>query len=192
MEEGNIGCGLHLSLFAAGPRTIVSGWDHIDLVSSSSIPNWLPDWAHALGVWMFQPLVLTLVISGSILLFVLSLIGLPVFLTRMPPDFFSRPQRRRLKLAELRRPFWFVVLRGLKNLLGGVLFLVGLLMLFMPGQGLLTVFAALFLLDFPGKKRFQRWIITRPAIHRPINALRRRVGRLPLELPLRDPGPITA
>ena len=135
---------------------------------------------------MLQPLVLTLFVSISVLLFVLSLIGLPLALTRMPADFFSRPERRRLKLAERKRPFWFVVLRSLKNALGGILLVLGLLMLFVPGQGLLTIFVALFLLDFPGKHRLQRWVISRPAVHRPVNALRRRARRPPLQLPPRS------
>lgn len=149
------------------------------------IPAWLPDWAQAIAGWMVQPIVLTVLVSASVLLFALSLIGLPVALTRMPTDFFSRPERRRLRLAERERPFWFVVLRTLKNALGGVLLVLGLVMLIVPGQGLITIFVALFLLDFPGKRRLQRWVISRPAVHRPVNALRRRTGRPPLELPIR-------
>jgi hypothetical protein len=149
------------------------------------LPAWLPDWAQAFAAWILQPLVLTLMVGTSVLLFVLSLIGLPMVLTRMPADFFSRPERRQLKLAERRRPFWFIVLRTLKNALGGLLVVLGVIMLFVPGQGLLTIFMALFLLDFPGKRRLQRWVISRPAVHRPINALRRRAGRPPLALPVR-------
>jgi hypothetical protein len=144
----------------------------------------VPAWAQDFTAWLLQPLVLTLLVGTSVLLFVLSLIGLPMVLTRMPADFFSRPERRRLKLSERRRPFWFIVLRTLKNALGGLLVALGLLMLFVPGQGLLTIFMALFLLDFPGKRRLQRWVISRPAVHRPVNALRRRAGRPPLELPV--------
>jgi hypothetical protein len=152
---------------------------------SERLPPWLPDWVQAVAAWLLQPIVLTLLVSTSVLLFALSLIGLPLVLTRMPADFFPRPERRHLRLAERRRPFWFVVLRSLKNALGGVLLVLGLLMLFVPGQGLLTMFVALFLLDFPGKRRLQRWVISRPVVHRPVNALRRRAHRPPLELPVR-------
>jgi hypothetical protein len=147
------------------------------------IPAWLPDWAQAVAAWMMEPIVLTVLASASVLLFVLSMVGLPVVLARMPTDFFSRPERRRLRLDERQRPFWFVVLRTLKNALGSVLLVLGLVMLVVPGQGLITIFVALFLLDFPGKRRLQRWIVSRPAVHRPVNAIRRRTGRPPLELP---------
>ena len=134
---------------------------------------------------MLQPIVLALLLGTSVLLFVLSLVGVPMVLTRMPADFFSRPERRRLKLAQQRRPFWFGVLHGLKNALGAVLLVLGLLMLFTPGPGLTTIFVALFLVDFPGKRRLQRWVISRPTVHGPVNAIRRRAGRPPLELPVR-------
>jgi hypothetical protein len=150
---------------------------------SDRLPPWLPEWVHALAAWMLHPLALSLLVGGSVLLFVSSLIGLPIVLTRMPADFFSRPERHRLHLTATTRPIWLIVLHGLKNVLGALLVLLGLLMLVIPGQGLLTIFVALFLLDFPGKRRLQRWVISRPAVHRPVNALRRRNGRPPLELP---------
>jgi len=151
------------------------------------IPSWLPDWVQALAGWVLQPVVLTGLVSASVLLLALSLIGLPLALARMPTDFFSRPERRRVKLSERAKPLWFVVLRSLRNALGGLLLALGLLMLFVPGQGLLTIFAALLLIDFPGKRRLLRWSFSRPAVHRPLNALRRRAGRPPLELPIRSP-----
>jgi hypothetical protein len=135
---------------------------------------------------MLQPWVLTFLVSTSLLLFALSLVGLPLILKRMPADFFSRPERRRLRLAERDRPFWFIIFRSLKNVLGCVLLTFGLLMLLVPGQGLVTIFVALFLIDFPGKRRLQRWVISRPAVYRAVNALRRRGGSPPLELPKRS------
>jgi hypothetical protein len=70
-----------------------------------------------------------------------------------------------------------------KNLLGILLALAGLVMLVVPGQGLLTLVAGLMLVDFPGKYRLERWLATRPPVWRSINWLRRRAGREPLEQP---------
>ena len=152
---------------------------------SYSFPAWFPDWAQAVADWLMQPIVLAVLGSTSVLLFVLSLVGLPLIVNRLPTDFFSRPERRRRTSFERDRPFWFVLCRSLKNVLGCALLLLGVLMLFAPGQGLLTVFVALLLIDYPGKRRLQRWIVSRPAVHRPLNALRRRAGRPPLDVPLR-------
>lgn len=167
-----------------GARAGGLGRTHNDAMADR-IPEWLPKLAHDLAGWVMQPMVLTLLAGASVLLFVLSLIGLPLVLARMPSDFFSRPERRRLRLDERARPFWFVLLRGMRNALGVVLLALGLLMLIVPGQGLLTIFVALLLIDFPGKYRLQRWVFSRPAVHRPANALRRRFRRPPLELPVR-------
>jgi len=57
-----------------------------------------------------------------------------------------------------------------------------LAMLVLPGQGLLTMFISLMLLDFPGKRRLEQSIVRRPIILRSINWLRERHHRPPLEL----------
>ena len=64
-----------------------------------------------------------------------------------------------------------------------VLVLAGLIMLVVPGQGLLTLAVGLVLVDFPGKYRLERWLVTRPPVWRAINWLRKRAGREPLERP---------
>jgi hypothetical protein len=80
------------------------------------------------------------------------------------------------------------VLRALgrvgKNLAGVVLVLLGFVMALpgVPGQGILTMIIGLTLLDFPGKRAFERRLVSRPFILRQLNALRRRFGRPPLEL----------
>ena len=42
--------------------------------------------------------------------------------------------------------------------------------------------AGLMLLNFPGKRRFQAWLVSRRPIYSSINALRRRAHQPPLEL----------
>jgi hypothetical protein len=67
-----------------------------------------------------------------------------------------------------------------KNTLGGCLLVAGIFMLVLPGQGILTILAALALLDFPGKRKLEMSILHRPAVLKSINWLRRRAGREPL------------
>jgi hypothetical protein len=104
--------------------------------------------------------------------FIASLIGVPWFFTRMPADYFRRPDR-----DSRPRSGGAMLLRGLRNVLGGLLVFVGILCLVLPGQGLLTLIVGLVLIDFPGKRRLERWVVLRS-----INALRRRAHHPPLEM----------
>ncbi len=71
-----------------------------------------------------------------------------------------------------------------KNVAGGLLVLLGLLMSLpgVPGQGVLTMLIGLMLLDFPGKLRLERKVLANRRVRRSINALRRRFGKPPLVL----------
>lgn len=123
--------------------------------------------------------------AASLVTFVATLAVVPILLVRIPPDYFVGEKRRR-RLRESRHPVvraaWLIG----RNLLGAVFIAVGILMLVLPGQGLLTILAGILLLDFPGKRRFERWIISHAFVLGSINWLRRRGGRAPL---LVDPCP---
>jgi hypothetical protein len=69
----------------------------------------------------------------------------------------------------------------LKNLLGIVLLLAGIAMLVLPGQGLITMFVSLTLLNFPGKYRLERWVISQGVVFRSINWIRQRRGYRPMD-----------
>ena len=56
-------------------------------------------------------------------------------------------------------------------------------MLVLPGQGVLTILIGLTLLDFPGKRRLEIWIIQRRSIRLGIDRVRKRAGRPSLILP---------
>jgi hypothetical protein len=68
-----------------------------------------------------------------------------------------------------------------KNIGGFALFVSGLFMFLLPGQGLITMFAGLVLMDFPGKYRLERWAVNRKPVIRAINWLRARFDKPPLE-----------
>jgi len=69
-----------------------------------------------------------------------------------------------------------------KNALGLVLVVMGVLLSLpgVPGQGLLTILLGVMLLDFPGKRRFEHKLVSRPTVLRAINRLRHRFGKPPL------------
>ena len=80
----------------------------------------------------------------------------------------------------------------LKNLLGLFLVLLGgvLSVPGVPGQGILTALIGLVLLDFPGKRRLEQKILSRPHLCSTVNRLRARFGREPLVLDEHESGSV--
>jgi hypothetical protein len=117
--------------------------------------------------------------ATSVLLFVATAIAVPMFLLRIPADYYARPTHPTSFFADS-HPIPRALLRAGKNALGFVLVLTGIFMLVLPGQGLLTIIAGMMLLDFPGKQRLERWLVRRPLVLRSINWLRERNKRPPL------------
>jgi len=72
-----------------------------------------------------------------------------------------------------------------KNILGFVLLLAGIILALplVPGPGILTILLGLALLDLPGKRRLERWIVARPTVFSALNKLRVKHGRPPLDKP---------
>ena len=73
--------------------------------------------------------------------------------------------------------------KGLKNLAGLGIVVLGVAMLLLPGQGILTILIGLTLLDFPGKRRLEIWFVRRSSILNGINRIRKKARREPLMLP---------
>ena len=130
----------------------------------------------------WQPLLLW-ASAFSLLALVVTLATVPWVVSRLPADYFSRPRRTTWRSASHIPPVVALVLVILKNALGVVLVLLGFIMLFTPGQGLLTLLAGLLLMNFPGKYRLERWLVLRPGVLRGLNWLRRRGGHSPFEAP---------
>lgn len=119
---------------------------------------------------------------ASLFVFVVSLSLIPWLIVRIPPDYFVRPPGHRSSLSGY-NPLVVAVLRIARNVLAIILILIGLLLLVLPGQGLLTIFLGLVISDFPGKHRLVNWLVAHPSICRPMNWLRRRAHREPIVPP---------
>lgn len=117
----------------------------------------------------------------SALIFVASLVALPWIIVRLPADYFARRGQRGTPLLGRAPTSHWLIAAG-KNLAGALLVVMGLLMLVLPGQGILTILAGLLLMNFPGKYRLERWLVSRRPVWRAIRWLRARAGRPPLEL----------
>ncbi len=125
--------------------------------------------AFAAGGWMLW---LAVAAIASLLV---PAVFLPVVIVRLPADHFVASTHD----LNLRRSRGGWVLFLLRNLLGAALFVAGVALLFLPGQGLLTMLVGLLLVDLPGKRAIELRLVRRPAILADLNALRARHGRPP-------------
>ena len=123
-----------------------------------------------------------LLVAASVISLLAGLLLLPVFITRIPVDYFSHSHRHRLS-ASARHPLIRLLIAGSKNLLGIVFLVAGILMLFLPGQGLLMLLVGLIIMNYPGKFALEGWIIKLPHVLPTINWLRAKYNQPPLLAP---------
>jgi len=145
-------------------------------VAKSRFPPYA--WCVIFGLSYSQIAWAALAVVGSA---ALSVSIVAAFLVQLRPDHFVRNPSE----MSNRRPMALRVLVVMaRNLLGLLLVVVGVLLSLpgVPGQGLLTIFVGLLLLDWPGKRRLLLRLVRRPTLRRTIDRLRVRFDRPPLEL----------
>lgn len=120
--------------------------------------------------------------SLSLVVLVASAVAVPILVRRLPEDYFLESSPTTEAMRE-RHPVLRVAFLLLKNLLGAILLLSGIVMLVTPGQGVLTILIALMLMNFPGKRRLEIRLIRVAPLNRAVNWIRRRGGKGPLLLP---------
>jgi hypothetical protein len=131
--------------------------------------------------WLSNHLeLLTLIGLISALIFTISLLSLPWLVAQIPEDYFASEDRAETTW-KTHHPVVRLFILIIKNLLGYILLLGGILMLFMPGQGILTIVAGLLLMDYPGKFSLEKRIAGSPAIFKGLNWLRNKAGKPPLK-----------
>lgn len=119
----------------------------------------------------------------SVFTFIGSLIIVPWLIIRIPPDYFASTERRR-SITTQRHPILRLILVLAKNLTGTILIVMGIAMLVLPGQGILTILMGILMVDFPNKYGFERWLVQTKPIAKTINAIRKRAGSHPLRFRL--------
>jgi archaellum biogenesis protein FlaJ (TadC family) len=114
----------------------------------------------------------------SAITFLASLLILPLIIILMPSNYFVRPERVATKVSP-----WRFTLHILKNLLGAIIVILGILMLFLPGQGILGILVGCSLLDLPGKRHLQLRLLKNRKVQRSVAWIRRKANRVPIEIP---------
>jgi uncharacterized membrane protein SpoIIM required for sporulation len=133
----------------------------IELLEQVPIPTWL---VTTMGVTSL----LFLLFAGSFM---------PPLISRIPNDYFTRPPKPR---TSCQHPLLLLLFMMIRNIVGIALLAAGLIMLFTPGQGVLTILAGFMISVFPGKRKIECWLATRKHVWRGLNWLRAKHGAAPL------------
>tara|TARA_B110000003_G_scaffold17025_1_gene16794 strand:+ start:8192 stop:8632 length:441 start_codon:yes stop_codon:yes gene_type:complete len=118
--------------------------------------------------------------ASSIIIFITSILGISWFVAQIPEDYFLSSKRKPSKWKEQKPILRLAVLFG-KNIIGLSLIIGGLLMLVLPGQGLLTIVTGLLLINYPGKYKLEQKLVAMPSIFRALNWIRVKANKPPLK-----------
>jgi hypothetical protein len=110
------------------------------------------------------------IVSGA--MFVCSLVSVVWLVRTLPQDYFVRPPPEHPLPVKIAR-----------NVLGAMLIGAGVVMLVLPGQGLITILIGLSVLDLPIKHRLIARILKRPNVLDAVQKMRRKAGKPPLDVP---------
>lgn len=130
------------------------------------------EWFEAYEEWF------ALLGAFSLVTFLASLILVPLVILSLPNDYFTREPKsvKRLRVGS-------VILHIGKNLAGTLFIALGLLMLVLPGQGILALLLGFSMVDFPAKRRIQVRILKMKRVQRAVNWIRIKGKRSPLKIP---------
>jgi hypothetical protein len=114
--------------------------------------------------------------------FSISLAIVSFIMVKIPADYFKEDRPRDMWAGQ--HPAVRIIGVLAKNILGVLLVALGVIMSIpgVPGQGFLTILLGIMLLDFPGKRRLEYKLVSRPQVLKAINKLRLRFGKPSLEL----------
>lgn len=118
--------------------------------------------------------VLLLLTIITLITFITSLIVIPYIIINLSPNYFLLKKQ---SMYEYKHPFFRYLVLIVKNILGYILFLLGIVMLFIPGQGLLSMALGILLMNFPGKKNVERKFFSNKKVNNVINLIRRKFGK---------------
>ena len=116
---------------------------------------------------------------SSIAILVISALSIGYFIKKIPYDYFLNDKRGMSHYKDNNPILWIITL-AVKNLVGYCLILGGILMLVLPGQGLLTILVGLMLSDYPGKFKLEKRIIKTSLVLKTFNWYRAKSNIQPI------------
>ncbi|MGC4004525.1 MAG: hypothetical protein QM811_15950 [Pirellulales bacterium] len=128
--------------------------------------------------WFSDPWVWGSLTGVSVAIMILGFVAVPRLAVRLPADHFVRPPASPSAGGPLG---WTVYLA--RNLFALVLFLAGVLMLVLPGPGIISMIVAVAIGDFPGKRAIERAFIRNWIVDKALNAMRAKHGAPPFLIP---------
>ena len=96
----------------------------------------------AVPAWLSEQATMGTTVAAAVVLLVLSVLLASGVVMLLPADYFSRSRRNALTPSPRNSLLWIVIMVA-KNALGFALLAAGVLMLFLPGQGVLTIVVGL-------------------------------------------------
>ena len=110
----------------------------------------------------------------SLATFVLSLLIIPLIINHLSVNCFIDISRKKQATRISVTGLGFLLFRNI----GGIFLLTaGFAMLFLPGQGILTILIGLLLLSFPGKQTMLNYLIFKPAVQHSLDWIRKKSGK---------------
>ena len=126
-----------------------------------------------------------LFLLGSLSIFILitSVFMMVLIISFLPEDYFKSENRNLISSVQNSRyPLLKLLLLITKNFFGVLLLLSGILMLVLPGQGILTIITGLVFIDYPGKYKFERKLLRQKGVINSINWIRSRLSKPSLKV----------
>ena len=121
--------------------------------------------------------------SLSIFILIISVFMMVLIISFLPEDYFKSENRNLISSVQNSRyPLLKLLVLITKNFFGVLLLLSGILMLVLPGQGILTIITGLVFIDYPGKYKFERKLLKQKGVINSINWIRSRLSKPSLKI----------
>jgi hypothetical protein len=111
----------------------------------------------------------------SILTIIASIVLVPLFIKHIPIDYFTNSKYHQIKLNNAYNIAKFI----LRNILGLLLIIAGIIMLLTPGKGIISIIIGLFLMQFKGKYKLEKKLIQNDATFKTLNWIREKTNKKP-------------